>query len=480
MRVTSTSPGRSNIGVAVSFLIPAAVVSAFLVPVAALRPLDEDEGYYALAAKLVTQGKTPYTSFWYPQAPLMPYVYGDWQRVFQESWYVLRGLSVLLIVALACLVYRYVVRRWHSRRLALIAVVLLATTPLGFEWYPTVKTYALSTLILFAAYVWAESSSARNWFVAGVFLGLAIDVRLLIASVVIVFLIYARRHAGQFLIGLAVGLIPSIWLFVIGPARFLNDTLMSQTTRKHVTLADNIVGKARTVARVLVEPHFLFLAGIGTLLIAVCIFRRKRLPLSVAIAAMLAITNLLPTPSYPQYFVTLIPFLAIATIELIELLGVSAHVVQRRFLAIATVVVVVPAAWSLHHTTSANATRSRISDVRAISRAVDRHANKGEVVLAFWPGFVYESHVRQIAGLESDFAPAAVANAHLSATRAAEYHMLSTQQISQAIRTHAIRLIVFGRGNANRGIRWRRVMLAAGYRPVERVRDATLFTFGTS
>ena len=76
-----------------------------------------------------------------------------------------------------------------------LAVVLFATTPLGFQWYPTVKTYALSTLLLFAAYVWAESSSARHWFIAGVFLGLAIDVRLLVASVVIVFLIYARRHA---------------------------------------------------------------------------------------------------------------------------------------------------------------------------------------------------------------------------------------------------------------------------------------------
>jgi hypothetical protein len=476
----SKSPDRSFVSVAVAYLIPAAIVGAFVVPAAALRVLDQDEGYYAIAAKVVAHGKTPYVSFWFPQTPLMPYVYGGWQRVFQESWYALRGLSVLFTVALGCIVYGYVVRRWSSRRLALVAVVLLAATPLGFEWYPTVKTYALSTLLLFSAYVWAEKSSARTWFVAGIFLGLAIDVRLLVASVVIVFLVYARRHAGPFLIGLAVGLIPSIWLFVIGPARFFNDTLRSQTSRSDSTPADNIVGKARTVARVLVEPHFLFLAGIGTLLIAVCIFRRKRPPLSVAIAAILAITNLLPTPSHPQYFVTLIPFLAIATIELIELLGVSAQVLQRRFLAVAAVVVIVPAAWSLHHITSANATRSRISDLGAISRAVDRHAHPGEVVLAFWPGYVYESHVRQIPGLESDFAPAAVANAHLSAARAAEYHMLSTQQMSQAIRSHAIRLIVFGRGNANRGIRWRRVMVAAGYRPVEKVRDATLFTLGTA
>jgi hypothetical protein len=459
--------------------VPIVIVAAFMVPAAALRVVDGDEGLYAMAAKLVANGKTPYVDFWFLQTPGVPYVYGAWQRILYESWYVLRGLSVVLTLALGCLVYRHVLKRSSSRRLAVIAVVLFASTPLAFQWFPTIKTYALSTFLLFVAYVWAESGSPRAWFIAGVFLGLAIDVRLLFASVVVVFLLYARRRAPLLLLGLVLGLIPSIWLFAIGPARFLNETLGTQTDRRHVSLATNLSGKMRTIARVLVEPHYLFLAAIGVLLIAVCIHRRKGLPLSVAIAAMLAITNLLPTPSYNQYFVTLIPFLAIATIELIQLLDISAHILERRFLAVAALIIIVPAAWSLHHITSSNATRSRISDVRAISRAVDRHTRKGEVVMAFWPGYIYESHVRQIPGLEDDFAPSAVFNTHLSAARAAAYHMLSTPEMYQAIRSHEIRLIIFGRGNANRGIRWRRVMLAAGYRPIERVRDATLFAFGS-
>jgi hypothetical protein len=473
--VTSTARGTSFIRVAVSLLEPVAIVAAFMVPAAALRVLDGDEGLYAMAAKLVAHGKTPYVDFWFLQTPGVPYVYGAWQKIFQESWYVLRGLSVVLTVALGCLVYRHVLKRWSSRRLATIAVLLFAATPLAFQWFPTIKTYALSTLLLFVAYVWAESGGTRAWLVAGVFLGLAIDVRLLFASVVVVFLLYARRTALPLLIGLLLGLLPSIWLFAIGPARFLNETLSTQTNRRHVSLLSNLSGKVRTVARVLVEPHFLFLAAIALVLIAVCIRRRTALPLSVAIAAMLAITNLLPTPSYNQYFVTLIPFLAVATIELVELLGINRYVMQTRFLAIAAVIVILPAAWSLHHVTSSNTTQSRISDVRAISRAVDHHTHKGEIVMAFWPGYIYESDVRQIAGLENDFAPSAVFNTHLSAARAAQYHMLSTPQMFHAIRSHEIRLIVFGRGNAIRGIRWRRIMLAAGYQPIERVRDATIF-----
>jgi hypothetical protein len=471
-------PDRSFMSELVALLIPAAIVGAFTVPAAALRVLDEDEGLYSIAGKLVAHGKTPYIDFWFLQAPGMPYAYGAWQRIFPESWYALRGFSVLLTVVLGWMVYRYVWRRWSSRGLATVAVVLFATTPLGFQWFPTVKTYALSTVLLFAAYVWAESSSTKAWFIAGFFLGLAIDVRLLVASVAVVVLVYARRHATQFLIGLVGGLLPSIWFFVVGPARFLNETLATQTNRRPVTFQSGIGGKIRTIARVLVEPHFLFLAAIAALLIVVCIRRRKRLPLSVAIAATLAVTNLLPTPSYDQYFVTLIPFLAIAAIELVDLLGISAQILERRFLAIVAVLVIVPAGWSLHHITSSKTTRLRISDVRAISRAVDRHAHKGEIVLAFWPGFVYESHVRQLPGLEDDFAPAAIDHTHLSAARAAEYHMLSSEQIAHVIRSHKIRLIVFGNGAANLGMRWPDVIVAAGYRPVEKFGSATLFTFG--
>ena len=479
MRVTKESRARSFVSVAVAFLIPAAIVVAFAIPAAALRALDQDEGYYAISAKVVAHGKTPYVSFWFPQAPLMPYVYAGWQKVFHQSWYVLRGLSVLLTVALGCVLYVHVSRRWASRRLATLAVVLFAATPLGFQWFPTVKTYALTTILLFTAYVWAESSSRWSWFVSGIFVGLAVDARLLVAPIVIVFLVYARKHAGQFLVGLALGLVPTVWFFVIGPARFINDTLASQTTRRNMTLAANAHEKLRIVARVIVEPHFLFLAAIALVLAVLSIRRRKHLPLSVAIAATLAITNLVPTPSYAQYFVTLIPFLVIATIELVDLLEITSKVIEPRVLAVAATLLLVPAAWSLHHTTASNSPR-QVADVRAVSRAVDRVTHENEIVLAFWPGYVYESHARQLPGLESDFAPAAVDNNRLSPTRAAQYHMVSTREIAMAIRSHAVRIIVFGKGAANRGLRWRDVIVSAGYRPVAELHGATIYAYRQS
>ncbi len=58
------------------------LISLFLLAFAAgtlalsrVRPIDGDEGYYATAARLVSEGRTPYLDFFYPQMPLLPYVY---------------------------------------------------------------------------------------------------------------------------------------------------------------------------------------------------------------------------------------------------------------------------------------------------------------------------------------------------------------------------------------------------------------------
>jgi hypothetical protein len=48
--------------------------AGFFLFVARHRLIDGDEGFYLLAARLVLQHKTPYLDFFYPQAPLLPYV----------------------------------------------------------------------------------------------------------------------------------------------------------------------------------------------------------------------------------------------------------------------------------------------------------------------------------------------------------------------------------------------------------------------
>ncbi len=57
------------------FLLLLVAFAAGTLALSRVRPIDGDEGYYATAARLVSHGRTPYLDFFYPQMPLLPYVY---------------------------------------------------------------------------------------------------------------------------------------------------------------------------------------------------------------------------------------------------------------------------------------------------------------------------------------------------------------------------------------------------------------------
>ena len=83
--------------------------------------------------------------------------------------------------------------------------------------------------------------------------------------------------------------------------------------RSHVTQ------KINTVAGVLADPHFLVLSLATFGLLIASLYAHRRVPFVVAIALALGVTNVIPTPSYQQYFVTLVPFLVVATVDLLVL-----------------------------------------------------------------------------------------------------------------------------------------------------------------
>ena len=209
--------------------------AAFLVPIGLTHPIDGDEGFYTMAAKLVAHGRTAYVDFWYQQAPLLPYVDGAWQRSFGQSWYSERLLSCLLAIVLGTLLYRHVSICLSSRWLGTIAVLFYVSAPTVFQWFVLIKTYALSSLLVFVRMLVADRDRvdrdpARDrwrWACAGVFAGLAADVRFVVAPAMLVFLYYALRartqnqgHIGRLWstsVGLVVGLAPSIYFFARGP-----------------------------------------------------------------------------------------------------------------------------------------------------------------------------------------------------------------------------------------------------------------------
>jgi 4-amino-4-deoxy-L-arabinose transferase-like glycosyltransferase len=279
------------------------------VPLATGRGFDGDEGFYAIAAKLVAHGHQPYFDFWLQYTPGLPYVYGAWSRVAGESFQDLRNLSVVLSVALGVGLYAHVAKRF-SRRLGLIAVLLYASSSLVFVWYSTYKSYALSTLLLFVAYACAspsdrdEDCSGARWFAAGLFLGLSIDVRLYFVVVAPVLAYYAMGRSGPLvsrlgrvpvlLGGLVVGLLPSLYFFARDPRRFISDTLLSHSARSDLSPLDSVVQKLRVAGDLLNAAQFLVLVAAAVALVIVVVSTRRRLPLAIAIAGAVALASVIP------------------------------------------------------------------------------------------------------------------------------------------------------------------------------------------
>jgi hypothetical protein len=161
------------------------------------RLVDGDEGFYLMTSRLVTEGKLPYRDFFLTQMPLTPYVYGWWMRLAGMTWVSARVLAAILTAGLGTALYREVRRQTGKTAAGWAAVILFVFSTHVFAWFPVVKTYSLSTLLLFLAY-----SSASQWSItgrvawmtaAGFFIGLSVDSWLYFVSVLLVFLWWVYR-----------------------------------------------------------------------------------------------------------------------------------------------------------------------------------------------------------------------------------------------------------------------------------------------
>ena len=86
------------------------------------RVIDGDEGFYLLASRLVLMNKRLYIDFFYTQAPLLPYAYGLWMKLFGVSWLTAKCFSAVLTAAVGTLLWVEVLQYTHKWVAAVVAV----------------------------------------------------------------------------------------------------------------------------------------------------------------------------------------------------------------------------------------------------------------------------------------------------------------------------------------------------------------------
>lgn len=114
--------------------------------------LNQDEGWYLYASKLVYKGQVPYVDFAYFQTPLLPYIYGIPQLLFGSS--ILVGRLTSFIFGLGVLYFSTKLAKKITGTMAagIVTLILCSTSFLVYVFSITKTEPLTSFLAVFALY----------------------------------------------------------------------------------------------------------------------------------------------------------------------------------------------------------------------------------------------------------------------------------------------------------------------------------------
>ena len=369
-------------------------------------------------------------------------------------------------------------------------MLFISSVPV-LAWFVVAKTYALSSLFLFGAYI-AIWRGTRPWQFAlgGLFAALAVDARLYLVAVIPVFfgMIWFRRTDLRqsatpfiwFLGGVTLGLLPNLYWIVNDPDTYYFNVLGYHAARSGHGLVNGFHQKARILAAVIgVQLSGQgFGAPFGILLLFNMLFfllcRKARVWAEVCSAQALGLTivavSLLPTPTYIQYFCVAAPFLIAGAIPVVsELRG------PAKIAAVSVLFVTVPFALFFGFSGSvmgqaltggSEPVNYKISSVREVSRVIDQQTSPGDTVLSLWPGYLLESKARCLRGMETHvglfIAP------QLNARELEKYSIRSQAQIEAGLAHHDPCVVVVGIEETMHPYGWQygTLLAAAGYHTI--------------
>ena len=183
-----------------------------------LGSLNQDEGWYLYAAKLVSKGEMLYRDFFFTQGPVMPIVYSFFSSIWDN--YGIIGarvftvfLGLLSLLFASHLAYRLAPEK--EKNIAAILVFILLGSNLYHVYYLAIpKTYALSSLFLVAGlYLFSFLDSKKSSifvFFSGCALVLAAATRItlvLVPIMLFLYLIINKERRGALAFSFALGCI---------------------------------------------------------------------------------------------------------------------------------------------------------------------------------------------------------------------------------------------------------------------------------
>ena len=293
-----------------------------------------DEGFHLLAAQLINRGSRPYLDFFFPQPPLNAYWNAAWMRIFGESWRVAHVAAALATGTAVLLAADFVYRTFPFPAWRLAAGL---TTALCFGLntlvviYGTVgQAYALCLLLIVAAFRLSLAACVRAsalWaWAAGLASGAAAGCSLLtapIGAVLLAGLLWNDQTSGRvrkslaFVLGGSLAFVPVAWLA-------LHDFQQVSFNVVEFHLFYRKVGWSEALPHDAEVMSSWFDSGQALLLIVLALCgllfatskdcpaaRRREYYICACLIGAQALWLCNIHPTFPQYFVLVVPFLAV-------------------------------------------------------------------------------------------------------------------------------------------------------------------------
>lgn len=290
--------------------------------------LNQDEGWYLYAAKMVHGGNMPYADFAFTQGPVLPWIYAAFYP-FVEIFGVAGGRFITVVFGLLAALFA-AATAWRvaekNKGAALVAVFLLVACNVYQSYFTTVvKTYALCSLFMMAGFFVLTFKNRADALLAGGLLALAAGTRLsagIVMPIVGIWLLLQRDRRSDWVwfgIGGGVTLIAIFAPFLYSAFEQTQFGLLGyHAARDSGGLGKLLVLKVGFVSR-FVQAYFLFVA----LTLAVCCrlakdsFRQPAVLLLGLCGAGISLVHLSAAFPYDDYQAIAYPVLVVALVAML-------------------------------------------------------------------------------------------------------------------------------------------------------------------
>jgi hypothetical protein len=287
----------------------AALVCAGILAYSQLTTLDWDEGFHLVAASLIAAGKRPYIDFCFPQPPLHAWWNALWLTLTGNGWRVPQAVAALLSCGAVLLTGDFVARR-VSPVAGCVAALLVGLNSIVVEFGTTAQAYGACMFLTVAAF---RATVARRAVFAGFLAAAAVGCSLLTAPACLVLLIWhvVLRRQWTFLAGMVLPQLPLCISLIRAPYQTWFNLVQFHTSFRDAGWSETFDHDLDVITAWVDSGPALILAVFA---LAGLWFVQNRGPefhLAGWMAVALSAEAVVAHPTFSQYFICVVPFLAI-------------------------------------------------------------------------------------------------------------------------------------------------------------------------